>query len=341
MLKTAIIGYGKMGKIREACIRSRSDMEIIALCDVIPPVEKTLAPFYSSYQEILTLHPDVVFVCTANKFLSGIVCDFLKAGTHVFCEKPAGRTKEDAYAMLEAAKAYPKMKLKFGFNHRYHQSVLDAQSIIDKGRFGDILWMRGVYGKGGGPEYDKNWRNQKEISGGGILIDQGIHMIDLFSLFCGDFIDVQAIIQRQYWDIEVEDNAFVMLRNSRRQVAMFHSSATQWKYKFLLEIYLQKGYITIDGILSSTRNYGTESLKIARCRYNSDGYPLPNPEETMTYYEEDNSWKLELEEFVDCIRNDHPVRVGTCEQACATMELIEKIYTAGLGFEARSGKGVI
>ena len=230
--------------------------------------------------------------------------------------------------MLAAEANNPGVKLKFGFNHRYHQAVLDAKSIIDRGRMGKIMWIRGVYGKGGGRRYDRSWRNKKEISGGGILIDQGIHMVDLFRFFCGEFDEANAFIAQSYWPVEVEDNAFALLRNRQGQVAMLHSSATQWRYNFLLDIYLEKGYITISGILSSTKNYAPETLKIAKCVYDTEGYPLPNPEETVTYYDEDRSWMVELEEFINCILEDRPVRVGSCLDACKTMDLIEKIYSS-------------
>jgi len=327
-LKTAIIGYGKMGKIRASCVKERADMEVVALCDVNRETLPADIPIFGDYKEVLILKPDVVFVCTLNKYLPKIVCYFLNQGIHVFCEKPPGRSKEDVERMLEAQRQNPGVKLKFGFNHRYHQAIIDAKAIIEKGRLGHVMWMRGVYGKGGGSRYDQNWRNQKELSGGGILIDQGIHMVDLFRLFGGEFEEVKSFIGQHYWPAEVEDNAFVLLRNTQGQVAMLHSSATQWQYKFLLEIYLQKGYITISGILSSTRNYGAETLKIARCLYDPEGYPLPNPEETITYYDEDHSWKSELEEFVSCITNDAPIRVGSCQEAYNTMLLIEKIYSA-------------
>ncbi|MCK5506120.1 MAG: Gfo/Idh/MocA family oxidoreductase, partial [Thermodesulfovibrionia bacterium] len=193
---------------------------------------------------------------------------------------------------------------------------------------GKILWMRGVYGKGGGSRYDQSWRNQKDLSGGGILIDQGIHMVDLFRLFCGDFDEVQSFIGQLHWPVEVEDNAFVLMRNMHQQVAMLHSSATQWQYKFLMEICLEKGHVTISGILSSTRNYGTETLKISRCIYDEEGYPIPNPEETISYYDEDHSWMMELEEFIACIKERMPIKVGSCQEAYKTMMLIEKIYRA-------------
>ncbi len=189
------------------------------------------------------------------------------------------------------------------------------------------MWMRGVYGKAGGQGYDCNWRNDIELSGGGILIDQGIHMLDLFRFFCGEYDEVKSFVGNSYWKVGVEDNVFALLRNSKTaQTAMIHSSATQWRHKFLLEIYMEKGYLEIDGILSSTRTYGRETLKTARCVLDDNKYPLPNPQENMTYYDNDNSWRDEINEFVDCIVANKPINNGGIDDAVKTMELVQRIY---------------
>ena len=326
--KVAVVGYGKMGKIRTSCVKGLPQLQLVAICDPQYKAEVDGLSVVDDFRKVMDFSPDIVFVCIPNKSVPEVVCFFLDRGVHVFCEKPPGRCKEDVALMQEAQDRNPGLKLKFGFNHRYHQAVLDAKTIVDKGRLGKILWLRGVYGKGGGNDYDRNWRNQRDVSGGGILIDQGIHMVDLFRFFCGEFEEVKSFIGEHFWPVGVEDNAFVMMRNHQGQVGMLHSSATQWKYMFSLDIYLEKGYITISGILSSTRNYGVETLKIARCLYDEGGYPLPNPEESINYYDEDNSWALELEEFVTSIEQGAQVKVGSVQEAYQTMCLIEHIYAA-------------
>jgi len=325
-LRAAVVGYGKMGKIRAACIRDCPSLELIAICEIDHTDSFCGVPVVREYKDLMLYGPDVVFVCLPNKYLAEVVCYFLNKQVHVFCEKPPGRNRKELEEMLKAERLNSGFKLKFGFNHRYHQAVLDAKAIVDKRRLGRILWMRGIYGKAGENRYEQNWRNNPEMSGGGILIDQGIHMVDLFRLFCNEFHEIKAFINRLYWPVPVEDNAFVLLRNKHNQIAMLHSSATQWAHKFLLDIYLEKGYLSISGILSSTRTYGTESLRVARCVYDGEGYPLPNPEETINYYEDDLSWKMEVDEFVYCILNDKPIKIGTSLEAYKTMLLIEKIY---------------
>lgn len=334
-LKVAIAGYGKMGKIRAACVEAHPDLKLVAICDINHKDSTTCIPVCQDYKLLMEYRPDIVFACTPNKYLPEIVSYFLNNQVNVFCEKPPGRSRKDVELMLMSEKNNPAVKLKFGFNHRYHQAVLDAKSIIDQGRLGKMLWLRGIYGKAGGNGYEKTWRNNKEVAGGGILIDQGIHMVDLFRLFCGEFDEVKSFVNRSFWPVEVEDNVFALLRNEEGQTAMLHSSATQWNHKFLLDIYLEKGYINISGILSSTMTYGKETLKIARCIYDEEGYPLPNPEETLNYYEDDNSWKMEIDEFVDRIINKTPIQTGTCLEAYKTMQLIEKIYAADKQYNGR------
>ena len=327
-LKVGIVGYGKVGKIRHECINNNPHSEVIGICDIDENVlNNSSVVYYTDYNKLLDACPDMIFVCTYNRDIPKISIDAIARGIHVFSEKPPGRTLEDVKAIYDTVVKNPGVKVKFGFNHRYHEVVIEAKSIVDRGRLGKVMWLRGIYGKAGGPGYDNGWRNNRDISGGGILIDQGIHMLDLFRYFSGEYDEVKSFINSSYWKVDVEDNVFAILRNSLiDQTAMIHSSATQWRHKFLLEIYMEKGYLEIDGILSSTQTYGRESLKIARCVFDEKGYPLPNPQETMTYYEDDNSWNDEISDFIDCIMHDKPISNGGIEDAVKTMDLVQRIY---------------
>jgi len=329
-LKVGIVGLGKMGHIRADAVNRQPGLSLLAVCDVIEEKGRDFqaCDFSRDYRDLMKRDLDAVFVCTPNRYAPEITVSALKRGFHVFCEKPPGRDLEDVKVMRAAEEASPGTKLKFGFNHRYHESIREVKSIIDAGHLGRLLWIRGTYGKAGGPLYDQDWRNDPEISGGGILIDQGIHLLDLVLMFSGDFNDIHSFVTRHYWQAEVEDNAFIIMKNATGQVAMVHSSATQWKHQFLMDIYLEKGYLSVDGILSSSGTYEPETLKVARCIYDSNGYPLPNPQETLTIYEEDNSWYLEVDDFVGCVLEDKPVGLGSSEDAYKVMELIQRIYRA-------------
>ena len=135
--------------------------------------------------------------------------------------------------------------------------------MIDSGKFGNILWMRGRYGKSVPANFYNDWRSQKKLSGGGIFLDQGIHMLDLFMHFVGKFNEVKSMISNLYWDGDIEDNVFALFKNEKGQVASLHSTMTQWRHTFSLEIFLEKGYIVLNGLKTSSNSYGEEKLTLA------------------------------------------------------------------------------
>jgi predicted dehydrogenase len=330
-LKVGIVGLGKMGMIRAQCVRDHPDLELISVCDVERERE-TIFPelrFYSDSRKLVEDDLDIVFACAYNKVAPDVVIQALNSGKHVFCEKPPGRCVEDVERIIEAERSNPGLRLKFGFNHRYHYAIMEAKSMVDSGRFGDILWLRGVYGKCGGVQFENEWRANPDVSGGGILLDQGIHMLDLFRFFCGDFTEVQSVVTTSFWDMPVEDNAFAILRNGRKQVAMLHSSATQWKHRFLLEICLQGGYVNINGFLTSTRSYGDESLTFARRQFEDETFAFGRPREETIFFDRDDSWALEIDELAAAIRTGKPIESGNSEDALKVMQLIERIYREG------------
>jgi len=331
MIRAGIVGFGKMGRTRLEAMHASSKIQAVVICDVNDSARQTDAVrFTRDYRDLLCMDLDAVFVCTPNRFSPEVVVQSLEAGKHVFCEKPPGRNLDDIRRIVEAERRNRRLVLKYGFNHRYHVAVKEAKSIIDSDRLGQILWARGVYGKSGGVGFEEAWRSKREIAGGGILLDQGIHMIDLFRYFCGDFDEVKSYINRSYWrNIDVEDNVFALLRNSRNdRVAMLHSSSTQWKHMFLLEMYLTEGYITISGIMSGTRSYGRETLIVGRRQFENVNSAQGNPREEIMYFDSDPSWQNEVDEFADSILNGRQVVHGSSYDAMKAMELVYKIYEA-------------
>lgn len=329
--KVGIIGMGKMGKIRMREFDLHPEFEVTAICDIDESLCKKYPTlfFSSNWEDIVAQDIDIAVVCTFNHVTPTIVCTALEKGLHVFSEKPPGATVQDVEKIIAAEKKAGDKIVKFGFNHRFHYSILEAKALIDSGKYGNILWARGVYGKAGSLEYTKNWRVDPKLSGGGILLDQGIHMLDLLRFFLGEFSDVKSFVERAFWkESPVEDNAFALLRTKKDQVAMLHSSATQWKHKFSLDLYLEHGYVSLNGILSSTRTYGEESITFAKRQFEDEARAIGRPREETIFFDTDDSWKLEIEEFYDCLIGKIDTPAGSTQDALNVMKLIDSIYEA-------------
>lgn len=328
LLRAGIVGYGYMGQIRGRNVAHHPDMELAAICDPyrLEAVTALNVPLYDRWEDLVVADLDLVFVCTPNNLIPDIAVKALYSGRHVFCEKPPGRSLADIQRIRTAELANPSCKLLFGFNHRHHPGITDAKAIIDSGALGEILTLRGVYGKGGGYDYHTSWRNDPAIGGGGILLDQGIHMLDLFRLFVGDFSEVIGMRGITHFDIPVEDNAFVLLRTPSGQLAQMHSSATSWKHMFRLEIGCEKGYAVISGLLSKTGSYGRETLIVGRRPVRNERTAIGNPREETIYYDADPSWDIEVAHLVECILQNKPVEKGTSLDALRVMEIVDRLY---------------
>ena len=337
-LKIGIVGMGKMGGIRATTIRAHDDTVIVSATDPHPPEkgweDVQILPDYTS---VIHSGVDAVFVCTPNRFIPDVVCAALEAGKHVFCEKPPGRTIADIERIMETEKRYPGQVLKVGFNHRYHYGIMEAKKVIESGKYGKILWIRGTYGKAQGSGRPDEWRDNPDLAGGGILFDQGIHMLDLFRHFAGEFHEIKSMCTTAFWDFPMEDNAFALLRSDSGIIAQLHSSFTQWKHRFTLDICCQDGYVIVDGMPSGTRSYRDEWIIQGR---RHTGFAIGNPPEERTFCNTDPSWDMELAEFVECVRTGRKVRNGTSRDAYETMRLVFGIYAADESFQPATGKPV-
>lgn len=326
--KIGIVGYGVVGKRRRQFIDAHPDLETVAVSDVrLNSKQKKLdgVKAFNDHRELLKEDLDAIFVSVPNYMAPEITIAGLKRGFHVFCEKPPGRSVEDVKKVRKAEKRAPKIVLKYGFNHRYHDSVQEALRILKSGELGKIVNMEGVYGKSRivDPKISA-WRLERKYAGGGILLDQGIHMLDLMRLFCGEFTEVKSFVTNNFWYHDIEDNAYAIMKDSKGRVASIHSSATLWEHTFRLDIYLTEGYLKLSGLLTSTRSYGEETLIVGR-RGDSNQGALDSK---MIKYLEDNSWKKEIEEFADAIMGRAPIKFGTSSDALKTMKLVYKIYYA-------------
>ena len=328
-LKVGIAGYGVVGKRRRDCVEKNPNLELIAVCDQVFSEDATTSDgvrTYKSYKELLTENLDILIVCLTNDIAPEVTIAGLEAGLHVFCEKPPGRNVSDITRVINIEKNKPNLKLMYGFNHRYHDSVQEALKLVHSGEMGKVINLRGVYGKAKLITFNQpDWRTQREISGGGVLLDQGIHMVDLMRLFGGEFKEVNSFISNGHWGYNVEDNAYALMRTNDGIVAMLNSSATQWRHRFHLDINLEKGSVILGGILSGTKSYGAETLTVVKADPDND---MGDPMERITRYNKDHSWATEIDQFIDCIMNNKKIINGNSDDALQTMKLVFKIYYA-------------
>ena len=321
--KVGIIGFGKMGQIRLEVIKKLDIFEVVSIYD--PYSTKKNRLFVNSLDDLFdNKNIEIIFVCTPNYLNKKLTIESLKKEKHVFCENPPGLNAKDIEDVIIAENKYKKT-LMYGFNHRHHDSIQKIKQIVDKKEFGRILWMRGRYGKSVETDFYKNWRSKKEYSGGGILIDQGIHMLDIFLYLAGDFDKIQAAVSNLYWDLDIEDNVFAMLQNSKNKIAAsLHSTMTQWRNLFSLEVFFEKGYVVLNGLNTSSKSYGEEVLNIAKNR--SLAPAAIWEEEENIHFKIDNSWEKEIIEFnKSIIKNTKPI-IGNSLEALQLMKVIDEIY---------------
>jgi len=324
VLKIGIIGYGKMGQIRHREISANGTAEVVLIGDT---AEVRSGVKCITNPDAVVYDPDIdaVFICTPNHLNKPLTIASLESGKHVFCEKPPALNSSEMLE-IKGVEARTDRVLMYGFNHRHHESIRRMKRLIDNGTFGRILWMRGRYGKSVDKTFYRNWRAQRKLAGGGILIDQGIHMLDLFLYLGGDFDNVHASVSNLYWQLDVEDNVFATLENTKTGLAAsLHSTMTQWRHLFSLEVFLEKGYMVLNGLKTSSNTYGDEVLTIAQNRSLAPAATWEDEEDTV--YHTDESWKSEINEFFSAILEGRKARIGHTDDALRLMRIIDKIYS--------------
>ncbi len=292
-LKVGIIGCGLMGRKRSAAL---GEDQVVGAYDVRPAAAEALVAEFGgkacmTLDELLALVPDVVIVATSHDQIAPVAVAALQAGVHALVEKPAGIGTADVDRIAAAAQAAGKIA-KVGFNHRFHPAISQAIETALSGRFGDVLFLRGRYGHGGRPGYDREWRADPKTGGGGEMTDQGMHLLDLSHWLLGELPLHSALLRTSFWDMPVEDNAAILLGvpgDHRAPWATLHVTWTEWTNLFSLEITCRTGKLVVDGLQGS---YGPQKLSI----FTMDPVNMGKPEAEVIQFEPlDVSWALEWE----------------------------------------------
>lgn len=319
-MKIGIIGFGLIGKKRASSV-GQNEIKIIADLNIDDreQIFNTYgARVTNDWMDVIKSDVDLVIVATPHNLLAPITLECVKNKKHVLVEKPAAINSLELEAIISLAEQNNCL-VKVGFNHRFHPSLQKAYEIFKRGEIGELMFMRARYGHGGRIGYDKEWRCKKEISGGGEIIDQGSHLIDLSRWFLGDLTLDYSNLSTYFWDIKVEDNCFLALKSKSDQMAWLHATWTEWKNCFSFEIYGRTGKLQIEGLGGS---YGIEKLIF----YKMDMEKMGPPNATSFEFDgPDLSWKMEFEEFEDAIKNNRQP-AGNIYDAFEMMKIIDQAY---------------
>ncbi len=322
-MKVGIIGLGCQGRRLAKAVKEAGDSLIVAAEERENDNSRLFAKTFGceivyDWREIIKRDDvEVIIVCTPPNLHREMVISALRAGKHVLCEKPLALNVKEAQEMMDEAKKNDR-KLKCGFNLRHHPAIAQAKKWVDEGRIGEILFVRGVYGIGGREGYEKDWRMKKEISGGGQLMDQGVHILDLSHWFLGDFSEVFGSISTNFWEIApLEDNVFFVLKTKKDQTSFCHVSWTQWKNLFSFEIYGKEGYLAIKGLGGS---YDPEKLIFGK-----RDFKKPFTEEIIDFRGEDKSWLEEWKEFALAIKENRQSLISGSD-GLEAVKLAEAVY---------------
>ncbi len=339
--RVGVVGLG-MGRHHVSGFQEHPSAEVVAVCDMdekrlVEIADKFSVPArYTSVAEMLKKENlDVVAVATPNKFHKPVALAAFKAGCHVFCEKPMAMNAREARTMLAAAKA-AKKRIMINFSYRFTEAGVALKKEIDAGTLGDVYFARTVWHRRRGMPGFGGWFGQKALSGGGPLIDLGVHRLDLALWLMGYPKPVwvmgstynhiaSAYARRAGKKFDVEDLAVGMVR--------FENGAT-------LEIEASWAANIAEGELMETRLLGTkggllhrnvgESYKFeAEIFVERDGAqydmklhpPLPACPEAYYYFVE------------VLLGRKKPLATG--EEGCIVMQLLDAIYSS-----AQSGKPV-
>lgn len=320
-VRFALVGCGLIGKKRAAALPPAS---LLYACDLDSVKAASLAqtvPGCIAISDAKAALGDpavnAVIIATLNASLAPLALAAVRAGKHVLIEKPGALNAGQLRTLRDAARKVG-VRVRLGYNHRFHPALQQARTLVDSGALGPLMFMRGRYGHGGRKGYDREWRADPKQSGGGELIDQGVHLIDLAGWFLGDFAKVEGHAATYFWDMKVDDNAFLSLRTAANQTAWLHVSCTEWKNLFSLEIYGRNAKLAIDGLGGS---YGPERLTFHKM------LPQMGPPETTVwdYPAGDDSWRLETEAFAEDVRLGREPQPGL-DEGIRTLGIVEDIY---------------
>jgi predicted dehydrogenase len=320
-VRVGIVGCGRAGRRRAQAL---AGARLASVADVVPARARDLAAAHEGCRvaadvaEMLRRDGvDVVIAATTPDALPGVARAAVAAGRHVLMEKPAARSADELRPLAAEAEAAG-VTVRVGFNLRCHPALAQARALLAGGAIGPLLYLRGRYGHGGRAGYETEWRSDRARSGGGQLMDQGVHLVDLTRHFAGEIAEADGRLHSFFWPAPVEDNAFLYLRSASGVAAWLHASWTEWKNLFSLELFGRAGKLQVEGLGGS---YGPATLTCWRM-----GPAMEPPAAERTEFgDADGSFAAEWAAFAADVRAGRNAAPGIAD-AIATLEVVETVY---------------
>jgi predicted dehydrogenase len=324
-MRVAIVGCGRVGAKRA---RALPPSALAAVADTDPARAEALAAAHPGCAarrqwSDAVQEADLVIVATTHDALVPVALEAVRAGKHVLVEKPGARSQAELEPLARAARERG-VTVAVGFNHRFHPALQKAHQLAGQGAVGEPCYVRARYGHGGRPGYEREWRADPAVAGGGELLDQGVHLVDLARWFLGPLALRGAHLPTYFWAAPVEDNAFLHLEGAGGRTAWLHASWTEWQNLFSFELFGRTGVLKVDGLGGS---YGPERLTLARMTPGMG----PPPVEHWPFPGDDTSWAGEYRALLDAIEG-RPSAIARLDDALAVLEVVDAAY-------ARSGRG--
>ncbi|MBI2855199.1 MAG: Gfo/Idh/MocA family oxidoreductase [Chloroflexi bacterium] len=321
-MKVGVIGAGLQGARRATAIKQSGAASLVMIADMNLKAAGTIAEQLdcqpaNDWREVIARQDiDSVVICTPTHLHAEMSIAAMEAGKHVLCEKPLARTIAEAAEMLKTS-ASRGVTLKCGFNYRYHPGIRQAKKWLDEGEIGELMLLRCRHGICGRPGYEKEWKTKPQLSGGGHMMEQGIHIVDLFRWFAGDFSQVTGHTATYFWNTPSEDNTFALLVTPKRQTAVLHSSLTEWRNLFSFEVFGKEGYVKVEGLGGS---YGVEQAALGK-----RSFTAPFTEEVIEYRGADMSLQAEWQDFANAIEQQREPS-GNGNDGLQALKLVHAIY---------------
>ena len=324
-MNVLIVGFGKVGKIRHEVIKKKKFVKKIYVFDPFVKDKIKNVFFLDNLKNLNQLNIEAAFICVPTYLATKYSKLMIKHNINIFCEKPPATDIKYLQELKKLISNKKKINLMYGFNHRHHKSIKKILSIIKSKKFGKILWIRSRYGKPIDNNYINGWRGKKIKSGGGILLDQGIHLLDLLILFLGKIKTIKSILNNNFIKKGIEDNAFIILENYKKQTASLHSTLTQWRHLFAIEIFFEKGFVVLNGLKTPSGKYGQEILSF--CRNSKKPPEIKWLKINKKQFKTDDSFSIETTYFLKKIKNKQKIKICNLDEAIYLMKLMKQIYT--------------